>query len=1216
MMGYFRAPAEQLKDPPGTPKGCPALLGPAKAFRELIESFNPKRRRLLVAMGDTFAPRLLARTLTVNGPGKQFHLGKDLYTWDFKNPSPKWIEDREVEKRANLKAALDAGMGKLEMDNVACFLQAAGFDALVPGKHDFYFGPERLRELARLLAERRIDLLAANLTVASSVPDAAPRVPDRQRKNKGFLRDRKGVKANLPDVVLPSLRQFVITGALNLKLKGNNVAAIDLPAHTRLSPEVRIQFSGAPVAGRLAASEDVYSITPTVTGALLCKSDRYSGTYSDPDDLDFDSGTPAGCIPLEPMPVKELTTDLTFRFAKKTDGLEQDQNYHLCAMLVRSQPYCAPFSVHSPLFDYQHPSSSAPAEDLSKPAHYKIKNVGTERDPYWVAVFGVVDPSLLGLVGALNDSWVNVVNGKKYATQIEASDPLSALKQVVQECEEEDRCLHARKVLLAQMDRGKAAQLATRMKPTFDLVIADTDPAVYTQEETITRSPENENDSANPFVVAPRPHGTDDPKTIDIRLSRATVTLPPGCEKADCSGKRVLDNHVEVKPGVPLLREPLLYESRTPTAAPPATPQPETLITLVRKFVAKKTPGFPPLAPNEEEASTLVAQAALLAMREKYHTDIAMVQTRDVWDPAGNGSRRVDPRSLQELLDVIFWKGDFVFREPVTGATLNSVMAQSKKWAAQDKDALNTDLETKRSLIALGLFQDAESKSLIVGGIPADDARLYAVAMTDYLAFGDTGYPDLQKPAVPPLDRVSDNMTMVSLSGLLCKAITETVDGYKDTTCHDVPVRGKYYLDHLVNRPFDTTPGITPPRHIVDWLTFRRTQNIFEAATPAEKAVQQRRLFSFTLDKADFGYTLNEHNNGTEAQLASKFSGVSVAPVSAADSFTVSTDYSFRAAMSTRYFELFSQNDMAYVKQSQRGADNAFVQSQKSNSLATELGLTTRIYPWRRRQVSNLKILTSLRMETQAAPPLTGFSLGGGKKLTDAIDRSERFYGKIGLRYDDAKSWVEAGYEPGLNFNTPVAYVFNPGSGNQTCNAIAGQVFVPPGAPKPTPQAPDENTSLADCVSYWASTIDPSTNNPFITSTTKFRPITADRREHGFFLNFKASIPLPFNSFGKPAFYVMTGKSDWFLSRHDDVSLDTKYLIDWSHSLVVPLFGNLSIVPKFEVFYYENKVEGNTFRDMQSSVTFQYAFDWHRGLNLWKVLKYPNPSALAQAGGK
>ena len=125
------------------------------------------------------------------------------------------------------------------------------------------------------------------------------------------------------------------------------------------------------------------------------------------------------------------------------------------------------------------------------------------------------------------------------------------------ECEEDDVCHGARKVLLAQMERGKAAQLAARMKSDFDLVIADTDPAVYTQEETITRKPGNK-DSANPFVVAPRPHGTDDPETIDIRLSRAKVT----CENADCSGKRTLDNSVAERLGVLLQKMPLSFESR------------------------------------------------------------------------------------------------------------------------------------------------------------------------------------------------------------------------------------------------------------------------------------------------------------------------------------------------------------------------------------------------------------------------------------------------------------------------------------------------------------------------------------------------------------------------------------------------------------------------------------------------------------------------------
>ena len=1155
MMGYFRAPDQQDRSLGGV-GGCPALEQPAQSFKELIDGFHSQ---LLVSMGDTFAPQLRARTLVVN---QKFQIGKDLYTWDFLHEPHGWIEDRDLEKKeyTDLNAALEAGVGQIEIDNVACFLFSAGFDALVPGKHDFYFGPERLRQLSRLLSAQGVEMLSANLAIASTQVDAAPRVPDNQKKRRGFERQSMDIKIDLPEVILPSLRQFPIAG------------------------------------------------TTAETQAFVCKSDRYDGKYSDPDEIELPPRNegPLRCMRLDRLGPANTSEKVRFGFHSSSDKLEQDRNYHLCtypsekAIQEGPEPYCLAFSVHSPFFQYQHLQIGG--GNLPTPGNYKLKKIGTEKDPYWVAVFGVVDPELLGLVGSLNDSWVNTKGGKeqkRYATRIEAFDPASALTQVLQECSEDPRCASARKVLLAQMERSKAEQLAAELRGRFDLVIADTDPEVYTEKERVDRSTEKADAAPLPFVAVPRPHGADGPNDpageIDIRLSRATVTLPPGCTRESCPGERVLDNYVETKrASLPTSR--FFYR---PTAAP-ASGAALTLLDLLKDFVRRKTNHY--REPDDKDGTTLVAQAALLAMRERYQTDLALMQKRDAWDPENKAKLPVTPASLQELLDIIFWKGDFVFREPITGATLKSIVEQSKKWEAQEKNALNTDPETMRELIPLGMFQDANTKSLIVNGIPVEDGKLYGVAMTDYLAFGDTGYADLQKPAVPPGDRVSGKMLLVSLSGLLCKAIQDTVEGFHKADCHSRPVSGKDYLDDLASRPFDSTPGITPVRHVIDWATFRRTQNIFKSLKGRELAAEQRRLFSLTLDKVDFGYTLNEHNNGTEAQLTSKFAGVPVAPVTSADAITLTTDYSFRAAMSTRYYDLFSQNDMAYSQQSQRAGNNAYVRSQKANILGTELGVGWRIYP-RRRQVSNLKVLSSLRMETQTARPLTNFALADGTKLIGPTDRTERFYGKLGLRYEDAKSWAEFGFEPGRNFNTPIAYTFNPASANPiTCLAVAGKA--------PSASNAEANTSLSDCVSYWSRVTDAAGNQSpqVITSGSAFQPLTKDRWERGVFANFKASVPLPFNSMGKPTFYVMQGKSDWFFSRSDDVSLDTKYFIDWTHSLVVPLFGNLSIVPKVEVFFYENKVAGNTFHAIQTTLTFQYTFDWHEGLGFWKSLKYPNPA--------
>jgi hypothetical protein len=87
----------------------------------------------------------------------------------------------------------------------------------------------------------------------------------------------------------------------------------------------------------------------------------------------------------------------------------------------------------------------------------------------------------------------------------------------------------------------------------------------------------------------------------------------------------------------------------------------------------------------------------------------------------------------------------------------------------------------------------------------------------------------------------------------------------------------------------------------------------------------------------------------------------------------------------------------------------------------------------------------------------------------------------------------------------------------------------------------------------------------------------------------------------------LENRGEWFRNARHDVSLDTKYSDQLTASLVVPVVGNLSLVPKVDIFFYQNKVDLNFFRSVQTSVGLQYRFDWHAGLSFRKALRYPNP---------
>jgi hypothetical protein len=69
---------------------------------------------------------------------------------------PTWGADDDPDYLGAERLFVDVaeGNGRIPTDNVACFLSRAGYTAIVPGKQDFHFGPERLRQIARFLASR------------------------------------------------------------------------------------------------------------------------------------------------------------------------------------------------------------------------------------------------------------------------------------------------------------------------------------------------------------------------------------------------------------------------------------------------------------------------------------------------------------------------------------------------------------------------------------------------------------------------------------------------------------------------------------------------------------------------------------------------------------------------------------------------------------------------------------------------------------------------------------------------------------------------------------------------------------------------------------------------------------------------------------------------------------------------------------------------------
>jgi hypothetical protein len=1179
-----RWPDKQLK----TDRGCLEDPGRANdAARTFLETLSAQAgRKILVGLGNNFSPEFLARLMQVDSnaiPGRPEDRHKDRFIWDYSVDPSIWRadDDRDYLNNQALFDDVAEGNGRIPTDNVACFLSRAGYTAIVPGKQDFHFGAERLRQIARFLASRDdtsafkpVQILAANLVIQTTIDNAAKRISFRDKQPPlPYSNDKGNLKPDIGDgeVVLPWLREIKI---LNVP-QGSKVAICAVQDQLRN--------------GKLVRDPDYMP--------------NFSSSLSSCQELSQKAGA-AGVYQV-PKTSEPTNTFLT-----------PNNDYWLCVNNVRhplsptdTRPFCEHFSVYSPFFIYPNliprpggpwpvegttigrGAGALPAKDHGylDPRPYVLIEPTVGSTDSEVAIFGVVDPQLTEQVGQFNDNWLN--ERKNRTTKTLVIDPVLALKQLLQYFDDEYMEKHGNrfqgvKVLLAQMPTYNAERIGVLMKGQFNLIIAQAQREYSTPEESASLSVPSSVvvGEAAPryswvsptFYAAPTPFYDGDSTTeLKVRIASAEVK-----KRSQCVSNQ------------PSCEELWTFRNNVTTASIPETqvklfsvPQ---VASTVSTALSKTRIGIGAGGTAQDQ----LQQLTLELMQTATDSDIAILQKRDMFEPYVNP--QFASLDLQQILDRVFWKDDFVVRILVRGDVLKSVMNQSKQFDAQDKLTLSLFQEQGRGLVTLGILSDPVTNQFFVHGDAVDPTKMYSVAVSDYVALGDTGYSDLLTPPVGHPLKASDFSNLWPISGLVCDQIRSTVPGFSDASCGAAPVFVTDYFDYLNQEPLDTTKGLTPGQHFLQWARFQqRRPSLYEGQTSLEKAVQQSALWSLSLSKLALGFSMNQHNNGSEANLASLFAGVPNTQVNAPDTNTTSIDFSSRVTRTSAPNSFFGQVDGTYTRQltRQNNATNSDLEAQLNNMFAAESGILPRLYP-RTKEIPDLKILLSERLETQLSAPISSFKINSTPPTTiqGKIDRTKSLLSKIGLRFDNEKSYIEAGYEIGELFTSPLAFTFNPDSPNAvTCTATGAK----------------KQESLATCVK--TNSTPPS---GLILPTSSFRETTRSIFENGLFLNFKLSVPLPLNN---NLSYVMESHGQYFFNHNGDVSVDTRFQEDWTQSLIVPLFGNLSFVPKFEMFFYENKVERNFFYAIQPSVTLQYGFDWHRGLPWWRSMMYQTPKAGAAA---
>ena len=244
LFGYFRVPSLQKYS---ETNGCPnydqdLANSAAKQFLRLRDKQDPNRT-ILVGTGDNFAPELVPRVFDEPPASNRYAVGnKELY----------------VGARDHLGV----------------------YNAIVPGKHDFYFGAERVREFARFLAAPQsgdyepVQMLEANL-VMRTVPIEDSAVSAKSKADRDFgdwptdypvlnLKNGKSVypwfsviKIQLADIPPESrfsnalkklMEKFVTTDGIVLTKNLGDVQKFFSDTSETLNQDLQTCKSGAPIA--------------------------------------------------------------------------------------------------------------------------------------------------------------------------------------------------------------------------------------------------------------------------------------------------------------------------------------------------------------------------------------------------------------------------------------------------------------------------------------------------------------------------------------------------------------------------------------------------------------------------------------------------------------------------------------------------------------------------------------------------------------------------------------------------------------------------------------------------------------------------------------------------------------------------------------------------------------------------------------------------------
>ena len=612
-------------------------------------------------------------------------------------------------------------------------------------------------------------------------------------------------------------------------------------------------------------------------------------------------------------------------------------------------PYCVRFSVYSPFF--QSPGFGNPPDAAYRdPDPYVLREKDTPSPVVVFGVVSPELLEHIGGDNFAWETMRGLPGGalshdKRFTTKLTISDPVLSLVHLQDYFEKQYKDKHPNenfrgiRVLLAQMPPNEAKELAEHLPGClrFDLIITEGNDALATPNQILQINPTPMTNSA----VADRCPTGDGGAGLSMRgqsfvngalAKPATmIAVPPTHEQ---SPPNRLSRLVQVR-DLKITSDRHTYWNYVLSGDPLSVPVPDVktdglkdpanafwlaVCEAVYGTGAKKCqsdaeqgmkraeqakPADDARVPwDETSQDAAIQQLALWSIRKRWRADVALLQLRDFYKfgfedyladhcITGPGKETCDSLpgnkiDVQEVLDRIIWKGDYIKIRSIQGSVLKNMLKQSDQFSKIDNTAYMSVNETGRALVHLGLTPDMQNGGdYLINGRPLDPNALYTVATSDFIALGDTGYPDIATPPVgDPAAPASSLEPLDPISGSACNELkVDSNNMFLNGKCRD-KVDPREYYDELANRtPDDPRKGNTSWHKFYAWTLFHG--NLGQPANKSPYAVlapediashmQTRENaetnWDFSADKISIGFTGLTHNNSEQA-LSQDFAGV------------------------------------------------------------------------------------------------------------------------------------------------------------------------------------------------------------------------------------------------------------------------------------------------------------------------------------------------------